>query len=826
LEALKNRSINEIQSGHVTIQHAICRVLYTFCKVRGEKVIVGFLNNEPRYVEPLLSVFERGTQEIDEDARNAASISIGWEERYILLLWLSHLMLAPFDLSTISSFEPAKNIDQYDGLELPPDLPGIPLRVIPICFRYLQTATKEQSAAAQLLVRLCLRPDMRKVGLLDAIIKWALSFLQSVSQDSNIHQSLGILSVLSRTLASGNQQEIGHFIAPIFKLCQQLMSDVGLENLRSSAVARKIIVKMLRNIVVHCLKAPPDGIDTTEVLEEVIELLLELLADGDTPVRYAASKALSVLTLQLDPAMATDVIEAILGSLTEDVLWDGSSRNLAAVNPLRWHGLTLTLGHLLYRRAIPTIQLPEILNALLLALNFEQRSATGSSVGTNVRDAANFGIWSISRRYTTKELLAVETSSIRAAREAEHKLSIPQLLAIQLIESACLDPAGNIRRGSSAALQELIGRHPDTIVEGIPLVQIVDFHAVGLRQRAITEVAITASQSSPIYRDALFHALLGWRGIDAVDSASRVAAATAIGLLSSTLSFDQVVGMVKITRSHLTQLKPRQVEEQHGLMIALAKILSHVHDQYSERKAYKSLLPSRSLTDLEGLFDLWAIFTIDLPLSEKDFTSQMLRPELTATATMVLLKALGEVSLRLGTSFQSSKVNGSISGPSLNLLNLCLVRAEDAVLVEIPSTVKVLAKLATEAENRNMINSWLAVLHPGSSTGSSRSAGRAMALGSIYEILPSEDILHCLTRRCIEAGIEERVVAIRSLGLIVDSSVSCPAISLAVLAGLNDYTINERGDVGSLVRVEALNLVDKAWRKNMLWKTWPSEQRC
>jgi hypothetical protein len=94
--------------------------------------------------------------------------------------------------------------------------------------------------------------------------------------------------------------------------------------------------------------------------------------------------------------MATQVIEAVLDSLTHNVLWvtntiggaQGKKRDLSAVNPLEWHGLILTLSHLLYRRSPPPESLSEILNALLLGLSFERRSTSGSSVGTNVRDAA------------------------------------------------------------------------------------------------------------------------------------------------------------------------------------------------------------------------------------------------------------------------------------------------------------------------------------------------------------------------------------------------------------------------------------------------------
>jgi hypothetical protein len=95
--------------------------------------------------------------------------------------------------------------------------------------------------------------------------------------------------------------------------------------------------------------------------------------------------------------------------------------------------------------------------------------------------------------------------------------SVLQVLATELVVSASLDPAGNIRRGSSAALQELIGRHPNTIAEGIRVVQVVDYHAVALRSRAIMEVAFQSAMLSKSYMDGILDALLGWRGIGDAD---------------------------------------------------------------------------------------------------------------------------------------------------------------------------------------------------------------------------------------------------------------------------------------------------------------------
>src|ERR1700712_3462016 len=42
----------------IPLSRAISKVLYMFCKVRGDKIIVGFLNNEPKHLEPLLAAVE------------------------------------------------------------------------------------------------------------------------------------------------------------------------------------------------------------------------------------------------------------------------------------------------------------------------------------------------------------------------------------------------------------------------------------------------------------------------------------------------------------------------------------------------------------------------------------------------------------------------------------------------------------------------------------------------------------------------------------------------------------------------------------------------
>ncbi|KAF2031567.1 beta-tubulin cofactor d [Setomelanomma holmii] len=838
LRTLNTVPVEHSTKGSVPLSHAICCTLNVFCKVRGEKVIKGFFNNEPRYLLSILDELEAGRNlpKVDNDTLQQ-QLLVPWAERYILLSWLSHLMLAPFPLESISGLEPSQQTATRLGLQLTPSVPGIALRVLAVCFQRLESASKERPAAANLLVRLCTRPDMQKLGMVDSLVKWSVSFFdKAVESQTDIHASLGVLSFLSGLVASTTTSEIGPHLSTIYRTCRGILDQESLSFVKSSAVARKLIVKMLHNIITHCLQPASNlaEIDATSTLEEVIEYLLEAVADGDTPVRYGVSKALSIITLKLDMEMAEEVVEAILGSLNENVYWQGSKRNLSGVNPLRWHGLTLTLAQLLYRKAISTRMLPNVLNALLLSLGFEQRSPTGGSIGTNVRDAACFGVWALSRRYATDDLLEVETGSIRAC-EHRKDLSVTQALAIELVAVACLDPAGNIRRGSSAALQELIGRHPNTIENGISLVQVVDFHAVGLRQRALCNVALKASDLHALYWEALFEGLLGWRGTGSLDTDSRLFAARAVGLLSHTQSADGMRWMSDQIRDQLVELRTREVEERQGLVSSLAALATAATDSLNDTSGHCKKADRVALLKL--LSHLWQLLGAELMLDDKAFTSPALRPEHTASSILCFIAAMSRLTIGLPESDWPSDIPiAEIS----RVLNLCLARHEepvlDAIILTVP-TVLPIFKSSRDGLNENLVNGWLSSLSNEASFNGLRCSGHAVAIGAAYSTLICRDldgqaemnasdlltrIVRVLTFRCTAAvAIEARIVALRALNVLVRSSrhLSLPTesqVAAALHIALNDYTITERGDIGSLVRTEALRTVGSSWTAGAL----------
>ena len=798
----------------VTQDVAASKLLYTFCKVRGEKISIGFLNNEPRYLELILT-------NLEDFKTLSADSDTAWEKSYISLLWLTHLMLVPFDLSSISGA--AQLTESHEHMSLQPQVPSISRRVIALGVHYLASATREQDAAAKMLVRLVTRPDMQCLDLPAAVVSWALTKLlnPSASPNSNLHTFLGPLRFLVGMTVSVDTPGLASLIPSIYSAGQRLMDDAMLAFLSSSAVTKKLVVKLLRNVALLSLQSSfeilVDFFEDSGVLEETIEYCLQSLEDRDTPVRFAASKALSLIVLRLDPEMGHEVVQAVLDSFKEDMPRSSAKPDFGAANALRWHGLTLTLAHALFRRSASPQQLPEILNALLLALSFEQRSAVGVSTGSNVRDAACFGIWSLSRRYTTKELLSANTSLI-AFDFYQDAASIIQVVAIQLLLSACLDPSGNIRRGSSAALQELIGRHPDQVSDGISLVQVVDYHAVGLRQRAMVDVAQNAANLDQMYREALLAALGKWRGLGSTDVSSREAAAESIGLLCAP-QLPQHVGITLASlKQCLSAFPSSDIEQCHGSLLALSRIIDTKMIQQN-----KSSFPDPNMEDVSYLVSLWNLFNEDRSLYRSQ-TSRATRAELPC-AVARLLASLSELSL--------SPAAGStdMSSRTLNLSQIVsglISSSESSISQVLPRLVRALSLLCqsglTTTPILNLSDCVTRIAHD-SSGMVLQGSGRVVALGSAFPWL--QDIYGCnrtaafnLLFNMIQTAplTEWRIVALHAMDLMIQAdSIGTdvlPKLVSALDVGLNDYTITERGDVGSLVRTQAIQCVQSIWESS------------
>jgi tubulin-specific chaperone D len=792
------------------------------------KVIIRFLNNEPKFLEPML------------EALLLYQSYMVWQERYIILLWLSHLVLTPFDLQSISS----SNERLVAQIHLSDDLnhlhlPNVANALVFAGLENVGVASKERESASRLVVRIALRPDMQRQGLLDALVKLMFRKLHDYTQKptASMYECLGCLSVLSGIIKSGSPNDVLPFLINIFDFALKAATaeSIDFSLMRASAPARKMLVAILRTSTLHALSlnsrddAKAISEDTFYVmLEGIIQYLLDALGDKDTPVRLAASKALSMLAQKLDEAMKAEVVQAVLDTLESDVLYENPdsgdpitgtllakedmqtmSRNMTAVSPLKWQGLLLTLSHMLFRRTAPPDQLSPILKSLLSGLDFEQRSAGGTSIGGSVRDAACFGLWSLSRKYATSELQSIEPASVLPALKATFattgETSILQIVANQLVVSACLDPSGNIRRGSSAALQELIGRHPDMIVQSIALVQVVDYHAVARRSRAMLAVAQGAGELAQVYTWALLNALLGWRGVRAVDDDSRRSAAAAISKLTSSLSSSDQLIVLDTVQKQLIRLPAENsktvAEARHGLLMVISHVLDSMHMAGAE--SLNSMTSSPVATILQPLSEGIRMNGEVLGNLNGRFLSELILEGAASLISALLRNEAGD----LLKSYQQV----------IDVLDLCLIRADhDVSLTACAEAAFELFGRLPKQQKADLMDKWLDRRRGNPSSFSRK--GQILALGTVYETL-TDDVAadHTKIKECCRSKvfaqltnfiqgdwpIETQVTGLRSLRCTIPH-LKNENVGEPLCAALDNYSSDQRGDVGSLARLEAV----------------------
>ena len=810
----------------VSLPIALSQVLYAFCKVRGYKVIVRLLTNEPRYVEPMLSCLRSWTASKADESRSADL----WQLEYVMLLWLSHLMLAPFELSTLSTSNVLKPKERLQSFSV--DLPPVAQDVLDIGFEHLVSPSKEREAAVILLVRLSLRKDMQSINLATRLVEYSARSLSENGGNGSIYQNLGHLSLLYSIVNLGANSEVAPFVVRMYKVASHLAvsNDQSTFFTRDSAPARKLLIKILRACLVHAISLTQtsqelNGDTVNSMLEDSIQFFLDCLGDKDTPVRMAASKALSMTALKLDASLAAEIGEAVLGSLSEDVLLKDPltrklmaktelpedqalqyTRNLSAVNPLRWHGLMLTLGHLLFRRSLPSHQLPDVIESLLLGLEFEQRSNVGTSLGVGVRDAACFGIWALARKYTTAELAAISSRDIAglSTHTDQAATSILQILATGLVISACLDPSGNIRRGSSAALQELIGRHPDTIMLGIAVVQTVDYTAVARRSRAIMEVAVQAASLEPEYHSALLQKLCGWRGATAADSESRRWAAAAMRMLLVNTQWPSKLSLLRSLAEEVYRLGMRNLGSaasgRHGLLLCVAAVGD-------------SLISSSSLHSSQGLltFDSFDITKMTGDLKGRP-TADL---EVVIEGVCTFIDAFAQLRAIVGSEFEFEALN--FTAQILPVLERCITASERQLTIDASSrAITAVFGLMSQADQDALLKGWLDA--KGQKHTDLMCSGRLSALAALYAICPTAELQHSILNFLTQivngnTAIEVKTSAMKSICILLQSAQELRedaelTVTNTMIKGLTDYTNDQRGDIGSLLRLQSLEAVD------------------
>ncbi|KAF9304160.1 hypothetical protein BGZ74_002247 [Mortierella antarctica] len=447
-------------------------MLYFITKTRGYKTIVKFLPHEVADLEPAFQFLKTQTKRSP------------WETRYILFIWLSLMCMIPFDLKSIDS-QASKHSSRIPLVD----------EMIETGKLYLDCAGRDREGAALFLARLLTRKDTCKTYLPE-FVAWSKELM---AKEPNVFHSLGIMGTFCWIFKLG-QREV---LLPIAEDLEELLVYVeSQDRFMSNSSIKKYIVKLSQRVGL-CLLKPrvaawryqrgnrslrtnlgqdasvagikdnkvstkiaeetedDENFEVPDAIEGVIERLMNGLRDRDTIVRWSAAKGMGRLSNRLPKEMADDVVGSIFELFSEDVfeLANGEP-DISSVSEHTWHGACLAVAELARRGLLLPHRLTELIPWIIMALKFDVKRGA-HSVGSNVRDSSCYVCWSFARAYTPEILDA----HVRK-------------LSNTLIAVSVFDRDINIRRASSAAFQENVGRM-GIFPHGIEIVTVADYFSIG-----------------------------------------------------------------------------------------------------------------------------------------------------------------------------------------------------------------------------------------------------------------------------------------------------------------------------------------------------------
>ncbi|XP_006635580.2 tubulin-specific chaperone D [Lepisosteus oculatus] len=777
--------------------HLGFKFVYIISKVRGHKIFMQLFPHEVSDVQPVLDLLCR------QDLKDHET----WETRYMLLLWLSMTCLIPFDLSRL------------DGhLAREPGLGRVPVmdRILAVAKLYLTVSDKGRDAAAVLVSKFVVRPDVKQKHLA-TFLDWSLSCMAQTSELTMEGTVVldGMLQALAQLFKHGKRDDFLQYAPTVL----QCIDSCRLAESKQTTL-RKLGVKLIQRLGLTLLKprvakwryqrgsrslaanlsqstqpsspAEPstapmeeEDYDVPEEIENIIEQLLVGLKDKDTIVRWSAAKGIGRVTGRLPKELADEVVGSVL-----DCFSFQETDNA-------WHGGCLALAELGRRGLLLPSRLTDVVPVILKALTYDEKRGA-CSVGSNVRDAASYVCWAFARAYEPQELKPFVTPIARA-----------------LIIAGVFDRDVNCRRAASAAFQENVGRQ-GTFPHGIDVLTAADYFAVGNRTNCYLNISVYIA-SFPEYTQAMIDHLVTMK-VSHWDGTIRDLATKALHNLTP-------CAPKYMASTVLPKLLPlatgMDLHSRHGAILACAEI-THALSKLAaaaDRPATDFLSPEL----VEGLRDI----------HQKLFDRQQYRGlggELMRPAVCALIE-------KLSLSRMPFKNDPIIRGwqwlidDSLKSLRLFSSGAKQSIKEAAVSALAALCQqyyqvapgAADPTMQEELVSRYTAELQ---STEMLTRCGCALALGSLPRFMIHQRLQQVLKGLQMTCRItpqnasfaEARRDALKAIAQVcatvgvsaqgTPDAVLCvenvPQIYSILLDCMNDYTTDSRGDVGAWVREAAM----------------------
>jgi hypothetical protein len=877
-------------------QSAFGKLVYTMAKVRGERAIAMRLPAQPNCFIPVLNALDRLSSSLPADEPQTGEGT--WEERYSVLLWLSHLISIPFDLIALSD----EGVPDESDKPRESPLPEIVQKVLDTTTVALQSASREGSPAATVMSRLCLRPDMAPLDLAGRLIRKASKSLESISTTGDGKSMLlaqGLLRFLNKTVKGADSASSREWILPL----RNLYSVLAASELAASTVLGRLIIIGQRDIGVQLLKSAYAGfiaISELSYMESLVTELFTSLASPENVIRQTAAKAVALiiresrdeskiakvldqLSLRLEQDIDSDPVLAesmYMASIRIQENWPPFQQAFMWADPNLWHGALLAFTYI-SQKVKPGYSEAHLRFFKLIRLGlYFQDSADITKTGKCelVRESANLATWMVAR--SLKELPESEMYRFATA----------------LIDSLSFDNSSKIRSCSVGALQELLGKHPRKVQDSVLLVQAAA-HTSKSRPGTMGDACIGIADISPFYRTVMLKGLMGWRGSLSHDRDARVRAAETMKVISkfepfrhpiipfpakleideSTASTVDAAWLAECIQKRFATYHQEDFggEARHGYFLLLsATLLSNACNEDATKSSFRNWLHAL-INDFADqlIFDEAIVYTAPTTHAMQNCQDALeFIFSVSAAATSARLREV-----EFGEPFMSEVF--------MRCFTLCLQRREAAVYEKIPAALSGLAKLPWQ--KGSLVESalqWLSDITREASTnvlmgkrvhapGKYLAIAVAVAHMSKCQIPPAKDLDEFL-RPVIQLSatdkhhLDNRIVSFKAMKsflraqyslddewyrsdlcwkvrpsdeiFIVSATYAHSANDMglsntqqgqsqpveltasaqfvyeqffgAISGGLEDFTLNERGDIGADVRMEALELLQTLWQ--------------
>lgn len=791
----------------------LCIVIYTLVTVCGYKAVIKFFPHQVSDLELAVSLLEKCHSTIATSSLRQESTG-EMEAKCVMLLWLSILVLVPFDISSVDT-----SIAKTSNLKMD-EPPPLVLKILEFCKDYLSSAGPMQTISGLLLSKLLTRPDMSKA--FTSFIEWTHEILSASSDNVLDHfRLLGAVEALAAIFKAGSRKVLLDVVTIVWNDVSALIKS---SMAARSPLLRKYLVKLTQRVGLVCLPywspswrykgkitflrqsilphaaniadscgdgadmslsnkeeemsaEQDEDMDVPELVEEIIEVLLTGLKDTDTVVRWSAAKGIGRVTSRLTFSLADEVLLSVL-ELFSPLEGDGS-----------WHGGCLALAELARRGLLLPISLPKVVHVVIKALHYDMRRGP-HSVGAHVRDAAAYVCWAFGRAYYHTDMR-----------------SILEQLAPHLLIVACYDREVNCRRAAAAAFQENVGRQGD-YPHGIDIVNIADYFALSSQVNSYLNVAVCIAQYEGYlypFVDELLHSKIGhW------DKGLRELAARA---LSALVKYEPEHFANSVLEKIIPCTLSTDLCMRHGATLAAGELVLALHKCNCALSADKQ-------KQVAGL----------VPAIEKARLYRGKGGEIMRAAVSRFIECISLAHISLPDKTRKSlldTLNENLRHPNSQIQ----AAAVDALKHFVPAYLQPVDSKGTYDISSKYVEQL-------SDPNVAVRRGSALALGILpYEFLAKrwKDILLKLCRACeIEENPEDRdaearVNAVKGLVAVCEILTEFrPASSVhigkdnmtlflliknevmkSLFNALDDYSVDNRGDVGSWVREAAMDGLER-----------------